>query len=154
MFVRTSARSRKSRDGLPKTHANTRRSLAWRRSVNDDIAFATILAIVRTCAETVLLPLPKMCVRKTHFAPAGRSAVLLSALRRCTSGALFIPVNIRCNACPRPRRASRPRPPGSPDSPGPAHAPDPAGPPADPPGETAWSPASAATSRPAAPRVM
>ncbi|CAG9273208.1 hypothetical protein BCEP4_790022 [Burkholderia cepacia] len=45
-------------------------------------------------------------------------------------------------------------PPGSPDSPGPAHAPDPAGPPADPSGETAWSPASAATSRPAAPRVM
>ncbi|WP_205191528.1 hypothetical protein, partial [Burkholderia sp. LMG 13014] len=63
--------------------------------MNDDIAFATILAIVRTRVKTVLLPPPKMCVRKTHFVPAGWSAVLLSALRRCISGAPFIPVNIR-----------------------------------------------------------
>ncbi|WJN78851.1 hypothetical protein OH687_33695 [Burkholderia anthina] len=70
------------------------RSLARHRSVNDDIAFATILAIIRTCAETVMPAPPKMCARKTLSVPAGRSAVLLSPLRRCTCGALFAPLNM------------------------------------------------------------
>ncbi|MBR8459516.1 hypothetical protein KDW07_20410 [Burkholderia dolosa] len=54
---------------------------ARRRSENDDIAFGTILAIARTCAETVLAASPNRCTRKTPAGAGKRCAVLLGPVR-------------------------------------------------------------------------